>query len=125
MRLVRSKDTKPELVVRKLLYRLGFRFRIHASYLPGKPDVILTRAKLAIFVHGCFWHRHRKGCRLTRLPKSRLEYWRPKLERNRARDTLNRRKLRRLGWRVAVIWECQISDRDWLERRLKDLAALD
>ncbi len=120
MRRVRSKNTKPELIVRRLIRRMGFRFRLHVSALPGKPDLVLSGRKLAIFVHGCFWHRHRKGCRLTRMPKSRLDYWRPKLERNHARDIQNRRKLRRHGWRVLVVWECQLADHDGLERRLSD-----
>src|SRR5437016_9559859 len=118
MSRVRSKDTKPELAVRRLIHRLGFRYRLHVGTLPGKPDIVLRKRKLAIFIHGCFWHRHCQGCRLTRLPKSRLSYWIPKLKRNRERDLENERKLRKAGWRILVIWECQIPAGEKLKRRL-------
>jgi len=118
MRRVRSNNTKPELVVRKVIHGMGFRFRLHARDLPGTPDIIMPKHKLAIFVHGCFWHRHGKRCRLTRMPKSHIEYWKPKLERNRSRDIQNRRKLRAQHWRVLVLWECQLIDHAVLEKRL-------
>ena len=107
MALVRSTDTKPELLVRRIVYGLGYRYRVHFSKLPGRPDLVFTRTRKVIFVHGCFWHRHRR-CSLARLPKSRLEFWVPKLTQNRERDAANLRKLRRAGWQVAVIQECQI-----------------
>src|SRR5450755_2355664 len=94
MSRVRAKDTKPELVVRRLTHRLGFRYRLHVGTLPGKPDLVFPKRRLAIFVHGCFWHRHSAACLLTRMPKSRLDFWIPKLEQNRKRDLLNQRKLR-------------------------------
>ena len=115
MSRVKGKDTKPELQVRRLVYRLGFRYRLHCVGLPGKPDLVFTRRKRVIFVHGCFWHRH-PGCALCRMPKSKLRFWRPKLEGNRIRDLRNQRQLRRGGWRLLVIWECQITD----EKKLKD-----
>jgi DNA mismatch endonuclease (patch repair protein) len=118
MSRVRSKNTRPELIVRRLIRTLGFRFRTYGKHLPGKPDVFFPTRKLAIFVHGCFWHRHGTRCRLTRLPKSRLDYWIPKLERNRRRDIAEHRKLRKAGWRTLVIWECQLKESDKIERRL-------
>ena len=117
MRRIKSGNTCPEMVVRQLLYRLGYRYRLHWSKLPGKPDIVLTRARKAIFVHGCFWHQH-EFCRHGRLPKSRLDYWAPKLARNRARDEQIQRELRALGWDVLVIWECEVADAERLERCL-------
>lgn len=114
---VKGKDTKPELVVRRLVHRLGFRYRLHFSKLPGKPDLVFTRRKCVIFVHGCFWHRH-SGCALCRMPKSRLEFWGPKLEENRKRDSRNQKMLRKDGWRLLVIWECQLADQEELKRRI-------
>lgn len=118
MRLVKSRNTKPELRVRRLLHRLGYRFRIHYDQLPGKPDIVLPSRRKAIFVHGCFWHRHPK-CRHARIPKSRQNYWLPKLERNRVRDSTSQRRLRREGWSVMVIWECQLKDEPRLTRRIR------
>jgi DNA mismatch endonuclease (patch repair protein) len=117
MRRIRSRDTEPELVIRRVLTRLGFRYRLHWAKLPGKPDLAITTLKKAIFVHGCFWHQH-NGCRHGRLPKSRLDYWKPKLARNQARDREVRGELETLGWKILVIWECEISDEAGLERRL-------
>lgn len=106
MSLVRSKNTKPELRVRKLVHSLGYRYRLHARDLPGHPDLVFRGRRKVIFVHGCFWHRH--NCPLgNRLPKSRVEFWQAKLEGNRKRDRRNQRKLRKAGWSVMVIWECQ------------------
>jgi DNA mismatch endonuclease (patch repair protein) len=120
MGLVRSKDTKPELCVRSLLHRLGYRFRLHDKKLPGRPDIVLPRFSTVIFVHGCFWHRHpAKSCPLARLPKSRLDFWEAKLVQNRKRDESNVRKLRRLGWRVVQVWECELPDQEKLENRLR------
>lgn len=107
MRLIRSKDTKPEMAVRSTVYRMGYRYRLHASDLPGCPDIVFRKRRKAIFIHGCFWHLH-AGCRNNRPPKSRLDYWKPKLERNAARDAQARRELSKAGWRSMVIWECEL-----------------
>jgi DNA mismatch endonuclease (patch repair protein) len=117
MRRVRSRDTGPERIVRAALRSLGVRFTPNAKGVPGSPDLALKRRRLAVFVHGCFWHRHtcRNG---TRLPKTRLDFWGPKLEANRRRDARTRRRLRAEGWRVLVIWECQTRDADRLRARL-------
>ena len=109
MRRVRSKDTRPELHVRKLVHALGYRYRLHAGDLPGQPDLVFRRKQKVIFVHGCFWHRH-KACSLARLPKSRLDFWIPKLEGNRQRDQRNRRALLKDGWKVLTVWECETRD---------------
>jgi DNA mismatch endonuclease, patch repair protein len=119
MSLVRGENTKPELTVRALLYRLGFRYRLHGKGLPGQPDLVFASKRKVIFVHGCFWHRHQKrGCPLARLPKSRLDFWVPKLERNRVRDNQKQAKLKRLGWQVLVIWECELRGTDKLQSRI-------
>lgn len=107
MSRVASKNTVPELRVRRFLHAAGFRFRLHRRELPGKPDIVFPGLKKVIFVHGCFWHQHRR-CRSGHMPKSRLEYWQPKLEGNCMRDGAARRELRKLGWRSLTIWECQI-----------------
>ena len=117
MSRVRNKDTKPELAVRRLVHRMGFRYRLHLRTLPGKPDLVFPRRKRAIFVHGCFWHRH-AGCSLARMPKSRLEFWKLKLEANRKRDSRNRRLLRKEGWRLLVVWECQLADEATVKNRI-------
>ena len=119
MSRIKSKDTKPELVVRSFVHRLGCRFRLHRKDLPGKPDIVLPRHKKIIFVHGCFWHQH--NCRVgRRQPKSRREYWLPKLQGNVHRDKENRRKLKEEGWKVLIIWECQVKNKstDWLKERI-------
>jgi len=110
MALIRSKDTKPELIVRRLVHSLGFRYRLHNRKLPGKPDLVFAGRRKVIFIHGCFWHRHSRTCPLTRLPKSRLDFWKPKLEKNRRRDLKNQRFLRAAGWDILVIWECELSN---------------
>lgn len=107
MRQIRSEDTKPEMALRSLLHRAGYRYRLHSSMLPGKPDLIFPSRKAVIFVDGCFWHQHR-GCVDGHVPVSRLDYWIPKLARNVERDTEVRRKLRALGWRVLVVWGCEL-----------------
>ena len=109
MARIRGKDTQPELAVRRLLHAMGFRFRLHRRDLPGTPDIVLPGRRKAIFVHGC-------GC--ARLPKSRLEYWGPKIAANRARDSRKAAALRREGWSVAAVWECQLRKPAALERRL-------
>lgn len=106
MRRVRSANTTPELLVRRLLHRAGYRFTLANKHLPGNPDIVLPRYRTVVFVHGCFWHRHR-GCREATMPASNVAYWSAKLERNRVRDRQNGRRLRQLGWRVVIVWECQ------------------
>lgn len=109
MSRVRSKDTKPEMRVRRLVHGLGYRYRLHVRELPGTPDLVFPSRRAVIFVHGCFWHRH-ENCALARLPKSRLDFWRKKLESNTTRDAAQQERLRELGWRVLVVWECQLGD---------------
>lgn len=116
MSRVASKNTTPELRVRRALHAAGFRFRIHSKTLAGSPDIVLPRYRLAIFVHGCFWHRHSE-CPKAKLPKSRVSFWRKKLEANKARDELAREALVALGWRVLVVWECNTKSQE-------DLAAM-
>src|SRR5580658_7341452 len=117
MSRVRSKNSRPELVVRKLVFALGYRYRLHARALPGCPDLVFRPRRKVIFVHGCFWHRH-AGCALARLPKSRLDFWLPKLEGNRKRDDRNKKALLRNGWKVLTIWECQLGKPDWLSGKI-------
>jgi len=118
MGLVKGKNTRPEIVVRKAMWRLGFRYRLHATDVPGKPDIVLPRFRSAIFVHGCFWHRHR-GCARTRLPKTRLAFWTAKFAATVARDRTVRARLARAGWRSLLIWECVSEDPRLLDRRLR------
>jgi DNA mismatch endonuclease (patch repair protein) len=118
MRRVRGKDSKVELHVRRLVHKLGYRFRKHAPDLPGHPDMVFRRRQKAIFVHGCFWHRH--DCAMgNRLPKSRLDFWEPKLSANRRRDEQQLGELARLGWQVLVIWECETGDDAQLAGRVR------
>ena len=112
MQAVRGKDTGPEWEVRRLLHRFGYRYRLHRKDLPGKPDLVFPSRSKAIFVHGCFWHAH--GCRYGRLPKSRLDYWLPKLKQNRKRDAQKNAQLEMLGWQVLTVWQCEIKDLDAL-----------
>jgi len=118
MSLVRSKNTEPEMIVRRLVFSLGYRYRLHAAKLLGRPDLVFPSKKQLIFVHGCFWHRH-DGCRLARLPKSNFDFWRNKLNDNRRRDLLNQEILVAMGWRCLIIWECEIADKNGLEKRIK------
>lgn len=115
MRCVKSKQTKPELLVRKLIFSLGFRYKLHVKELPGSPDIVFSRKKKIIFVHGCFWHQH-ADCKKSKLPTSNTQYWLPKLERNKSRDAENVDALCRLGWGVLIVWECQLRN----GQRLKD-----
>jgi DNA mismatch endonuclease (patch repair protein) len=119
MRRVKDRDTRPELLVRRLLTRLGARYRLHRADLPGKPDIVLPGRRLAIFVHGCFWHGH-DCARGARAPKANQAYWTAKVARNRARDIESRARLEALGWRVEVLWECGLKDQTALEARLGD-----
>jgi len=117
MSRVRSKNTQPEMAVRRLVFSAGFRYRLHGKALPGKPDLVFAGRRKVIFVHGCFWHRH-SGCSLARLPKSRQEFWEPKLEANRERDELNLLALSRSGWGVLVVWECELKDQNALRSKI-------
>jgi DNA mismatch endonuclease (patch repair protein) len=117
MRAVRRLDTPPEKRVRSLLHRLGFRFRLHREGLPGRPDIVLPRFRTVIFVHGCFWHRHR-NCRKATTPASRHEFWMTKFSQNRRRDARVRRQLEDAGWRVLIVWECQTLHPARLQNRL-------
>ena len=116
MQAVRTRDTGPEMIVRRLLHSLSYRYRLHRNDLPGKPDVAFLSRRKAIFVHGCFWHGH--GCPQGRPPKSRLDYWKPKLDGNRERDRRKEEELRSMGWSVLVIWQCETADLGGLARRL-------
>lgn len=124
MALIRGKNTKPEVVVRRIARSCGYRFRMHDVKLPGKPDLVFPTLKKIIFVHGCYWHRH-PGCALARLPKSKLKFWVPKLTENRRRDVRTIARLRRQRWRVAVVWECQLSRTDLLTKRIKNFLERD
>jgi DNA mismatch endonuclease (patch repair protein) len=118
MRQIRSKDTVPELALRRLIHRLGYRFRLHCKDLPGKPDLVFPSRRKVIFVHGCFWHQH-PACREGRVPQSRPEYWKPKLQRNKNRDAASQASLEEQGWQVLVVWECELKDTTAALRRVK------
>jgi DNA mismatch endonuclease (patch repair protein) len=119
MRAIRSKDMKPELAVRRLVYRMGYRYRLHRHSLPGRPDIVFPGRRKVIFVHGCFWHQHQNGrCKLAHIPRSNLDYWNAKLERNKKRDVANCEALRLAGWDTFIVWECEIA-KDGLRQRLE------
>ncbi len=113
MSRIRGKDTKPEMIVRRFLFSQGFRFRLHYRKLPGHPDIVLPKYKAVIFVHGCFWHRH-ENCRHFRLPQSNVEYWENKIAGNVERDLRDANRIADMGWKVIVVWECE------LERKTRD-----
>ena len=119
MARIGSADTSPELTVRRLLHRLGYRFRLHRRSLPGTPDICFPGRRKAIFVHGCFWHRH-EGCRRTTTPRTRTSFWKDKFQKNVVRDRTNLRDLNQLGWSVMVVWECETADREELAARLAE-----
>lgn len=119
MSMIKGKDTKPELLVRKFLHGHGFRFRLHRKDLPGKPDIALLKYRTIIFIHGCFWHAH-EGCRYFKLPKTRSEWWKEKLLANRDRDDKAVHRLVEMGWKVIVLWECELK-KDEREERLSRL----
>ena len=119
MSRIRGRDTGPELVVRRTAHKLGFRFRLYRKDLPGTPDLVFPKHRLAVFVHGCYWHRH-SGCRFAYSPKSRVEFWTKKFKQNVARDSRNQTALRDLGWRVLVIWECETRNIKIVEDRLRE-----
>lgn len=118
MSKIRSKNTSPELAVRKLVFSLGYRYRLHGKNLPGKPDLVFPGRKKVIFVHGCFWHYH--DCKKGKPPKSRLEYWLPKLQNNRERDAANISALTDLGWEVLIIWQCEVKDLEKLKETVTE-----
>jgi DNA mismatch endonuclease (patch repair protein) len=120
MSRVKGRDTGPEWVVRRALWGLGARYRLHAKGLPGKPDVVMAGRRLVVFVHGCFWHGH-SCARGARVPKANRDYWLAKVARNRARDIESSEKLEAAGWRVETVWECELKDRAALETRLRRL----
>ncbi|HOD50278.1 MAG TPA: DNA mismatch endonuclease Vsr [Candidatus Hydrogenedentes bacterium] len=117
MSRVASSDTSAEVAVRSILHRMGYRFRLHCRNLPGKPDIVLPKHRAVVFVHGCFWHRHAR-CKRATVPASNRTYWLPKFRRTVARDRTNRRLLRRLGWNVVIVWECELTKPDSLATRL-------
>ena len=121
MRAIRSKNMKPEMVVRRLVYRLGYRYRLHRKELPGRPDLVFGPRRKVIFVHGCFWHQHNDpNCKIVRVPKSNQSYWLPKLERNKANDKKHKTHLRKMGWKIFVVWECEIKNLEKLKLVLKN-----
>lgn len=119
MSMVHSKDTKPELMVRRLIYGMGFRYRLHCKELPGKPDIVMIGRKKIVDVRGCFWHSH-EGCKYARLPKSRKDFWKTKIDRNRERDNKNLVMLNETGWQVLVVWQCELKNIDTLKKRLHE-----
>ena len=121
MSRVRGKDTKPEMIVRRMVHGMGYRYRLHDRRLPGSPDLVFRSRRKVIFVHGCFWHRHPDpSCKLARMPKSRQDFWGPKLEGNRERDERNRAALAREGWRQMVVWECECRHEEQLRNKLRE-----
>jgi len=120
MARIGGKNTGPEMIVRKLVHSLGYRYRLHRRDLPGSPDLVFPGKGRVIFVHGCFWHRHPDPkCKLARLPKSRLEFWEPKFKANTTRDRLAQQKLDEMGWKSLTIWECELKDRAWLKSKIE------
>jgi DNA mismatch endonuclease (patch repair protein) len=122
MAKVRGKDTKPEMRVRAALHSSGLRYRLHAKELPGKPDIVFRSRRIAIFVHGCFWHRH-KDCAHTRTPKTRVEFWEGKFAQNEARDRAVATRLNEIGWTVITVWECETANGERLKRVLDQIAS--
>ncbi len=118
MSRIKAKDTRPELVARRLIHGMGYRYRLHAKDLPGKPDIVFRPRQKVIFVNGCFWHQH-QGCKDNHVPKSNISYWAPKLEKTKKRDTENQRKLISSGWQVLIIWECQLKDLETLKANVR------
>ena len=118
MSRIKSGNTKPEIVVRSLLHNMGYRFRLHRKDLPGKPDIVLPRYKSVIFVHGCFWHRH-KGCKNATSPKTKKIFWREKFRANVERDRKVQKELKSMGWSIQIIWECELSDPEEVRKSLK------
>jgi len=120
MSKIRNKDTKPELIVRKILTEKGIRYRLHKKELPGKPDVVIIRKRIAIFVNGCFWHQH-KGCKKSVSPKTNKTYWRKKLKGNVETQKRNIKELKKAGWKIIIIWECETKKEERVEEKLKNI----
>ena len=120
MSAIKSKNTKPEIKVRKILYSMGYRFRLHSKGLPGSPDIVLPKYKTLIFVHGCFWHRH-ENCKYASNPKTRKEFWESKFKANLKRDFEIQEKIKNIGWQSVVIWECEIKNKALLINRLQNI----
>jgi DNA mismatch endonuclease (patch repair protein) len=124
MKANKKKNSRPEIAVRRALYRLGYRYRLYARDLPGNPDIVLRGRKKVIFVHGCFWHQHPESrCPLRSHPKSNMQYWGPKLRRNRERDRENKRKIAEMGWQCLTVWECELDNLSDIERKLQRFLA--
>ena len=121
MSRIKGKDTKPELVVRSILHKMGYRFRLHKKELPGKPDIVLPKYKAVIFVHGCFWHRH-KGCKYAYNPKSRVSFWKNKFAETVKRDKQHLKQLKENGWEVFIVWECETKDMDKLKKIINKIS---
>lgn len=117
MRRIKSRDTSPEMTVRRLVHGMGYRYRLHVKELPGSPDLVFPGRRKVIFVHGCFWHRHPK-CRFSTTPKTRVAYWQEKFEKNIARDKRNLKELKKNRWKFLVIWQCEIKDKNSLKKRI-------
>ena len=120
MSAIKSKNTKPEIAVRKLLHSMGYRFRLHRKDLPGSPDIVLPKYKTVIFVHGCFWHRH-ENCKYASNPKTRREFWEKKFKENIERDKKTQEKLKNLGWKTNIVWECEVKNREILILKLEEI----
>lgn len=121
MSRIRGRDTGPEWIVRRLTHGMGYRYRLHGSDLPGKPDLVFPARRKAVFVHGCYWHRHpNPACKLARLPKTRLDFWLPKLEANRERDIRNMASLEAMGWKILVVWECETRNTNELRENIRN-----
>lgn len=123
MQSVKGRDTGPELTLRRLLHGMGLRYRLHPKKLPGRPDIVFPARKVAVFVHGCFWHGH--DCRWGKLPKSRLDYWRPKIAANRERDARQAAALSEVGWRVLTVWQCELRDPEPVARFVASIVRSD
>lgn len=122
MRAVHSKNTQPEMAVRRIVHALGFRYRLHVKTLPGKPDLVFPSRRKIIFVHGCFWHRH-KNCKYSSFPKTRADFWNDKFDANMERDRVAMKSLKKLGWNVMTVWQCQLKNPDKLGGKLNDFLA--
>ena len=122
MAAIKSKNTKPEIIVRSHLYSLGFRYRIHNKSLPGKPDISNKKKKIAIFINGCFWHSH-KDCKYAVIPKTRTEWWKKKLNKNKKRDKRNLKKLKSMKWNILVLWECEIKNKKFEKKILEFISS--